>query len=497
MSQRHEDMVRRARAIVAKGYKLAEAAELLGIGRQYLFRLKALHPDCWNAPPDLALAADIAPRGELVPPAARQPRQVVVVVEAPPEPKQRRKINPLVEEAIRRVGAMLAAGKTMEQAAKAVGRSRETLKTWQKHHASLWRAAQDIAMATAAVLIQKDPHAAASDVRKRVVQLRKLEAWCEVRGQTLLPEGKGETLMGFFDRLYRPRRLLNRSMATIDDYRSTIRFFGRFLMRTATVADLTEDNVSGFLDWTIGRGRSPFTANKQRATLHALWRAARRSKLIEGEPTMEKIPTEKRVPEAWSLSEFARILQAASTAPGMVDDVMAGDWWRALLLTAYDTGLRISALLRTEPANLDQAEGWLRVKASTQKQKAEQVFKLHPDTLAAIAEILRPDHKFLFPWPYDPKRRVWRALTRHYRAILRAAGVNATKRDLFHKIRRTTATYLADQSGAAVAQAYLGHSCAGVTAAYLDPTKIHAVQATDVLPRPECVAGETLAPTAR
>lgn len=485
------DLVSRARAIVAKGYTLREAAGLLRIRDDYLRKVKRQHPGIWNAPPDLGLAADIAPRGELVPPAPRQPRQVVVVVEAPPEPKQRRKVNPLVEEAIRRVGAMLAAGKTMEQAAKAVGRSRETLKTWQKTHASIWQAAQDIAMATAAVLIQKDPHAAASDVRKRVVQLRKLEAWCEVRGQTLLPNGKGETLMGFFDRFYRLRRLLNRSMATIDDYRSTIRFFGRFLMRTATVADLTDDNVSGFLDWTIGRGRSPFTANKQRATLHALWRAARRSKLIEGEPTIEKIATEKRVPEAWSLSEFARILDAASRVPGLVGDVPAADWWRALLITAYDTGLRISPLLHAELANLDQTEGWLRVKASTQKQKAEQAFKLHAHSLTAIAKILRPDAKFLFPWPYDPKRRVWRTLNRHYRAILKAAGVNTTARDLFHKVRRTTATYLADQAGAAVAQAYLGHSCASVTAAYLDPTKIRALRATDLLPRPEALISES------
>jgi integrase len=140
--------------------------------------------------------------------------------------------------------------------------------------------------------------------------------------------------------------------------------------------------------------------------------------------------------------------------------------------------------MKADRADFNQAEGWLRLKAATQKHKADQVFKLHPDTLAALEKIVKPGPGPLFPWPWDPKRQVWRSLHRQYRKFLERAGFRPGKRDMFHKIRRTTATYLADQAGPAAAQAYLGHSCLSVTEAYLDPTKIHAVRATEIMPRP-------------
>jgi len=60
-----------------------------------------------------------------------------------PETTRRRvKVNPLVEESIRRAAAMLASGKTMEQAAKAVARKPETLHGWQKTHPDLWKAVE-------------------------------------------------------------------------------------------------------------------------------------------------------------------------------------------------------------------------------------------------------------------------------------------------------------------------------------------------------------------
>ena len=473
-TQRQIDIVLRARAIAAKGYNLSEAARLLGITPQRLGRLRQTHAEHWRLAPDLRLAEDIPPRGKL----PREPR--VIVVQSPPKP-ERQKVNPLVEEAIHRVNALLAAGRTMDQAAAAVGRGREALKTWQRKHPDLWSAARDIAMATTVAILREHPERAAADPKERALQLRKLEAWCEVRGQTLLPSGE-ETLMGFFDQVYRPRRLLGASFRTAEHYRVTVRFFSRYLGRAATVADLTDEQVAGFLESRTAAVAAT-TVNGYRTDLLCLWRLARKCKLIEPEPAIAKLRVEKRMPECWDLAEIGRIIEAAAATPGHVAGIPAGHFWRALLLTAYDTGLRISALLKVERSNLNESQGWLRVNASTQKHKADQVFKLHPDTLAAVLKIAGPEGP-IFPWPYDPKRRVWRSLVRHYRQILKRAGLPSGKRDLFHKIRRTTATYLADQAGAPTAQAYLGHSCLSVTLAYIDPTKVRAIRATEIMPRP-------------
>jgi integrase len=71
------------------------------------------------------------------------------------------------------------------------------------------------------------------------------------------------------------------------------------------------------------------------------------------------------------------------------------------------------------------------------------------------------------------------------RRIVESAGLPAGRRDLFHKVRRTSATAVANKLGRAAAQDHLGHSAMSVTKVYLDPSKITRVQVADILPRPK------------
>lgn len=55
-----------------------------------------------------------------------------------------------------------------------------------------------------------------------------------------------------------------------------------------------------------------------------------------------------------------------------------------MLLTAYDTGLRIAALMQSHVSDFDASTRWLKIPAAVQKQDANQFFRLHPDTVKAI-----------------------------------------------------------------------------------------------------------------
>ena len=177
---------------------------------------------------------------------------------------------------------------------------------------------------------------------------------------------------------------------------------------------------------------------------------------------------------------MAKILDAASGSPGHIEGTPAGKFWSALILTLYDTGLRIGAAMGLDRDALNAETGWLHVPAAVQKQNADQRFLLHADTLAAIGAMqATATGRKLFSWPYRRE-----TLYRHLAAILARAGLSAGRRDLFHRIRRTTATAVADKLGRAAAQDYLGHSCLSVTLRYLDPSKINGIHAVDVLPRP-------------
>ena len=148
--------------------------------------------------------------------------------------------------------------------------------------------------------------------------------------------------------------------------------------------------------------------------------------------------------------EFASLLEAAghaagtipvATAAGLVE-MAASLFWPAMLLVLYDTGLRITATMTLTWTDVNTFNRAVRVPAEVQKQDEEQYLDLADDTWAALLAIREPARDLVFPWPYDRSQRSWPALNRAYRKILVAAGLPATSKDLFHKVRRTTASQL-------------------------------------------------------
>ncbi len=289
-----------------------------------------------------------------------------------------------------------------------------------------------------------------------------------------------KTLLNVFRSKYRPVRLRQAAETTAADYERTIALVYSFAGKELTFADLTDEFVEEFASDCFERGAKPATCNKFLACLLSLWRFGWKRRLTDDQPRdVRTLHVDRQLPDAWTTQQVERIIEAASRLSGDICDIPANVWWPAFILTLYDTGLRFNALMVRPMSDLNEA-GWLTVDAGDQKQGKPQVFKLHADTLRFVRAMKPDDRLHLFPWPYGAHK----VIRKRYRAVLEAAGLPTTTRDLFHKLRRTSATAVAIASDENAARDHMGHSNISVTRRYLDHRQIQPVAASDLIARP-------------
>jgi integrase len=303
------------------------------------------------------------------------------------------------------------------------------------------------------------------------------------------PAMEDGTLWHFFQTVYKPQRLSAASPASVEDFECVIRSFYRFAERAILVTDFSDELLAAYMEDLRSNDRARATVNKHRRVLCALWRFAKRRKLVPEHPDVDPLRDLQRIPTAWSAEEMARIIKAGTQHPGAIASVAgaipAGQFWEAFLRTAYDTGVRVTALLSIRRDAVDLESGFVRIDAESQKHRRDGLYKLSPETLTAIRAAWKPPRDLLFPWPYDRWGRQWPCLNNEYRRILARAGLPNGNKDLFHRIRRTVATLITAAKGIEVACRHLGHSSVQVTQGYVDPSKLPNMYAADLLPRLE------------
>ena len=259
-------------------------------------------------------------------------------------------------------------------------------------------------------------------------------------------------------------------------------------MTAAAWLELGETLIAQYLDSRTDLAIP--TANKHLRYLRNVWNFLHDEDVLPKRFRLKESPELTREPRCWSQEEFSSILKSAIAMRGRVGDVPANVWWPALILMIYAVGCRINAVMRVAVADLDLVAGTVLVRAETQKQKDDQLFTLIPEAVAAI-KLMRPERLTLLfeEWRFDKPqrktgRRDWRTLTRHYRKILKRAGLPDSRVDLFHKVRRTFGTFVAKRGGKAAAKELLGHSTEKVTERYLDKRFLELPNAADLLQRP-------------
>lgn len=247
---------------------------------------------------------------------------------------------------------------------------------------------------------------------------------------------------------------------TIALYGYTMRCWGDLLGRTPETTDLEELAVARFLQHRV-RTKSAATAAKDRAQIRAIWEFCVRRRLCETWPQVPRIIVPERVPEAWLIDELQRVIDAARQEPFTYCGFSGSLVFPAILLTAYSTGERIGGIMGLLCRDVRGCSVIFR--AESRKGGRRDVFR---DISVACADALlavkRGPDDTAIPWDRH-ETYIYNRLD----IILRRAGLPHGRRDKFHKVRKTTASYY--QAAGGSAQQLLDHSSPSVTRRYLDP----------------------------
>jgi integrase len=295
---------------------------------------------------------------------------------------------------------------------------------------------------------------------------------------TMISEAQALSLRDFYTRVYLVKKRKIRSPNTRRLYENTFNNFERFLGRTPLLSDLTEDNIAGVLFWTLERGRSPDTANKDAGQLLAIANFAFSKGYIESLPEVELATIPKRIPRAWLIEELELLFDSAAKEKGLIGGVRADLWWRAVLLTCFFTGERIGAVLLISWDKVDLERGWILVPAEDRKGgREDKSFPIPAELVEAYRLIQTPYREMVFPWQYSATY-----IYRKYDKILERAGLPTDRKSKFHRIRKSTASYYKAAGGDATE--LLGHADPKTTKRYLDPRICGSRNSAEALPSP-------------
>lgn len=284
------------------------------------------------------------------------------------------------------------------------------------------------------------------------------------------------TLPDFWESHYRPLRLLGTRTATIEQHKIAMRHWSAFA-GPAPLDLIDRAALARFAAHLLQFDR-PATVNKTLRHLLAVLRLAEEESVIAACPRWQRLKEPRRVPLAFTVAEFSAVLSEAVHQPGTIAGLPAGTWWGSLLRAAWYSGARIGALLAVTRADVLVDVPGFYVRAEAQKQHADQFFQVDESTAASFRSLWEPARPLFWPWPF-----LRGCLLKRFRRIIEAAGVPAEKgTGLFHRIRRSTASYIKKAGGDATAQ--LGHSTPTVTARYFDPRIVGTLNAAALMPRP-------------
>jgi len=188
-------------------------------------------------------------------------------------------------------------------------------------------------------------------------------------------------------------------------------------------------------------------------------------------------------------AHFNLIMEACDKAR-LPDDqhYRAGTFWKALLATAWVTGMRKSALLSLRWEDTDLKAGVALSRCTDNKRKKDQRHRIKAATgfLAELYTVRYPDEPRVFPWNYAV-----RTLDRELHRIQTAAGIHLPCREDhkhtptchvygFHSFRYAHATYNFGRVPDRDLQEQMGHASFATTQRCIKYAEEHQVKEYDV-----------------
>jgi len=186
----------------------------------------------------------------------------------------------------------------------------------------------------------------------------------------------------------------NFSQHTARAYRSDLTQFADFVEREfggpLTLEALSRGQVRSYVTWLMDNERKQRTVARKLASIRSFQTFLRRRNLVSDQDWGRLAPRQqqKTLPTVLDTEQMARLM----TLPR--NDTPTGVRDRAIMELLYSSGLRVSELVGLDVANLDIAEGLVRVRGKGGKERIVPVGRI---AMEAIDRYLRECREKIIP----------------------------------------------------------------------------------------------------
>lgn len=264
----------------------------------------------------------------------------------------------------------------------------------------------------------------------------------------------------------------NRSLATVSSYRKDLEAFQKFVQAqdsTLSWADVDADLVRDWMAEMMNEGQRATSINRRLSALRSFYRFALARNLVKSDPVQGVVGPKKDKP----LPQFLKEKE--------MDELLREDFWtdcyedvrdRMIIMTFYETGIRLAELMNLCDSDVDFMSGQLKVTGKRNKQRlipfgAELSQALQHYMGVRDAQVVR--HSAALFLANDGQQMTADAI--RYRVKKHLSLVSTLKKRTPHVLRHTFATAMLNhKAGIESVKKLLGHESLSTTEIYTHTT---------------------------
>ena len=264
----------------------------------------------------------------------------------------------------------------------------------------------------------------------------------------------------------------NRSLATVSSYRKDLEAFQKFVQAqnsTLLWADVDADLVRDWMAEMMNEGQRATSINRRLSALRSFYRFALARNLVKSDPVQGVVgpKKDKPLPQFLKEKEMDELLQE-----GFWTDCYEDVRDRMIIMTFYETGIRLAELMNLCDGDVDFMSGQLKVTGKRNKQRlipfgAELSQALQHYMGVLDAQVVR--HSAALFLANDGQQMTADAI--RYRVKKHLSLVSTLKKRTPHVLRHTFATAMLNhKAGIESVKKLLGHESLSTTEIYTHTT---------------------------
>lgn len=261
---------------------------------------------------------------------------------------------------------------------------------------------------------------------------------------------------------------LYRSPQTIGSYSEDLKLFEQYfkgLDSQLTWETIDPDTIRNWMESMMDKGNSASSVHRRLSALHTLFRFALAHHLIDKDPShgIEAPKTAKPLPQFLREDEMDRLLD--QTEWGTDFEALST---RTMIMTFYETGIRLSELVGLDDDSIDMSSRQLKVTGKGNKQRVVPF----GDELARALELYRSERNKKYERStqalfVDPHGERFTPEQVRYRVKKAIAQVSTIKKKSPHVLRHTFATAMLNhKADIESVKKLLGHESVSTTEIY-------------------------------